>query len=45
MVDRYEQVYRQLIEEGPRKVFGRPKETYHQAGIARSIGKASESGL
>jgi len=45
MVDRYEQVYRQLIEEGPRKVFGRPKETYHQAGITRSIGKASESGL
>jgi glycosyltransferase involved in cell wall biosynthesis len=44
MVDRYEQVYRQLIEGGQRKVFGKPKEAYHQAGIVRSIGKTSEPG-
>jgi glycosyltransferase involved in cell wall biosynthesis len=45
MVDRYEQVYRRLIEEGQHKLFEKPKETYHQAGIGQSIGKASESGL
>jgi glycosyltransferase involved in cell wall biosynthesis len=44
MVDRYEQVYRQLIEGGQHKVFGKPKEAYHQAGIVRSIGKTSEPG-
>jgi glycosyltransferase involved in cell wall biosynthesis len=44
MVDRYEQVYRQLIEGGQRKVFGKPKEAYHQAGMVRSIGKTSEPG-
>jgi cobalamin biosynthesis Mg chelatase CobN len=45
MVDRYEQIYRQLIEGGQRKVFGKPKEAYHQAGLVRSVGKSSESGL
>lgn len=44
MVDRYEQIYRQLIDGGQRKVFGKPKEAYHQAGIVRSIGKTSEPG-
>ena len=45
MVDRYEQIYRQLIEGGQHKVFGKPKEVYHQAGLVRSVGKSSESGL
>jgi glycosyltransferase involved in cell wall biosynthesis len=45
MVDRYEQIYRQLIEGGQRKVFGKPKEAYHQAGLVGSVGKSSESGL
>ena len=45
MVDRYEQVYRRLIEDAQPKPFGKPKETYRQAGIEQSIGKASESGL
>jgi len=45
MVDRYEQVYRQLIEGGQRKVFGKPKEAYPQAGLVRSVGKSSEPGL
>jgi glycosyltransferase involved in cell wall biosynthesis len=45
MVDRYEQIYRQLIEGGQHKVFGKPKEAYHQAGLVRSVGKSSESGL
>ena len=45
MVDRYEQVYRRLIEDAQHKPFGKPKETYRQAGIEQSIGKASESGL
>lgn len=44
MVDRYEQVYRQLIETGPRKLFEKPKETYPSAARARSIGGVSESG-
>jgi glycosyltransferase involved in cell wall biosynthesis len=44
MVDRYERIYRQLIEGGQHKVFGKPKEAYPQAGIVRSIGKTSESG-
>jgi glycosyltransferase involved in cell wall biosynthesis len=41
MVDRYEQIYRQLIEGGQHKVFGKPKEAYPAAGIVRSIGKTS----
>jgi glycosyltransferase involved in cell wall biosynthesis len=45
MVDRYEQVYRRLIEEAQHKPVGKPKETHHQVGIDQSIGKASESGL
>lgn len=45
MVDRYEQVYRQLIERNQRKLHGKPKETYLQTPIVRSMGKASESGL
>jgi glycosyltransferase involved in cell wall biosynthesis len=45
MVDRYEQVYRRLIEDAQHKPFGKPKGTYRQAGIEQSIGKASESGL
>jgi glycosyltransferase involved in cell wall biosynthesis len=44
MVDRYERIYRQLIEGGQHKVFGKPKEAYPQTGIVRSIGKTSESG-
>jgi len=44
MVDRYEQIYRRLIEGAQRKVFGTPKEAYHQAGTVRSIGKTSEPG-
>jgi glycosyltransferase involved in cell wall biosynthesis len=44
MVDRYEQVYRQLIEEAQRKLIERPKETYRQTGT-RSNGKITESGL
>jgi len=44
MVDRYEQVYRQLIEAGQRKLFGKPKEAYLQGATTRAIGKASESG-
>lgn len=45
MVDGYEQVYRQLIEGGQRKVFGKPKEAYLQSGLVRSVGKSPESGL
>jgi len=45
MVDRYEQVYRQLIERGQRKMFGKATESYRRAGIARSMDKATESGL
>lgn len=41
MVDRYEQVYRQLIEESQRKPSGKPKETYRPAGLIRSVGAAS----
>jgi len=44
MVDRYEQVYRQLTEGGQRKLFGKQKGTYRQAPIARSMSKASEPG-
>jgi glycosyltransferase involved in cell wall biosynthesis len=44
MVDRYEQVYRRLIEENRPRLFGRPKETYGQTARTRSIDKASESG-
>jgi glycosyltransferase involved in cell wall biosynthesis len=44
MVDRYEQVYRQLIEEAQRKLVEKPKETYRQTGT-RSNGKITESGL
>jgi glycosyltransferase involved in cell wall biosynthesis len=41
MVDNYEQIYRQLIEAGQRKVFGKPKEVYPPAGIVRSMAKTS----
>jgi glycosyltransferase involved in cell wall biosynthesis len=43
MVDRYEQVYRRLIEENRPSLFG-TKETYRQTAITRSIDKVSESG-
>lgn len=44
MVDRYEQVYRRLVEGSQHRVFGKSKETFFHSGIARPIGKASESG-
>jgi len=44
MVDRYEQVYRQLIEPEQRKVFEKPKETYPSPTRMRSIRGVSESG-
>ena len=45
MVDRYEQVYRQLIEGEQRRLVRKPKDTHRPASIVRSIDKASESGL
>jgi glycosyltransferase involved in cell wall biosynthesis len=44
MVDNYEQVYRELIESGQRKLSGKPKESYRRTTMARSMGKATESG-
>lgn len=44
MVDRYEQVYRQLIEEAQYKPVEKPRETYRQTGT-RLMGKATESRL
>jgi glycosyltransferase involved in cell wall biosynthesis len=43
MVDRYEQVYRLLIEKGRRKIFEKPKETYPSAARARPLRGVFES--
>jgi glycosyltransferase involved in cell wall biosynthesis len=45
MVERYEQIYRRLIEEGQRKFSGRPKESYYKIVEFQATGRGGESDL
>jgi len=45
MVDRYEEVYQQLIRQNRTKPFGKPKEIQYRAGIPQPRAGVRESGL
>jgi len=45
MGDRYEQVYRQLIETSQRKPNGAPKSLQHPTALARGLSNTSEAGM
>ena len=45
MGDRYEHVYRQLIDASQRRPVGNPKAVQRQSALARGLGKTSEAGM